>query len=98
MTSLSLAGALLALFGVIALILLARRAALLLPMARLPGLIGGAGQAGPLRIEQALPLDPRRRLLLVRAGARRVLLLTGGPRDLVVGWLDAPSENPEPPP
>lgn len=89
----SLSVALLALLGVVALILLARRAALLLP--RLTGLPGGGG---PLRLEQAIPLDTRRRLLLVRCGARRVLLLTGGTRDVVVGWLDPASENPEPPP
>ena len=82
--------ALLALLGVVALILLARRLALLLP--RLSGLPGGDG---PLRLEQAIPLDTSRRLLLVRCGARRVLLLTGGAQDVVVGWLDPASENPE---
>jgi flagellar protein FliO/FliZ len=95
MTPASLVGALLALLGVIGLILLARRAALLLPTLRLGGLGGAVGAAGPLGLEQAIALDARRRLLLVRAGARRVLLLTGGPQDVVVGWLDAPSENPE---
>ncbi len=86
---------LLALLGVVALILLARRAALLLPgLTSLPARAGG----GPLRLEQAIPLDTRRRLLLVRCGTRRVLLLTGGTRDVVVGWLDPDSENPELPP
>lgn len=83
---------LLALAGVIGLILLARRAAVLLP-----GLIPPAGAAGPLRLEQALALDARRRLLLVRCGPRRLLLLTGGAQDQVVGWLDPP-DSPEPPP
>jgi flagellar protein FliO/FliZ len=96
MTPGSLLFALLALSGVVALILLARRAALLMPrLARLPGTAGGGG---PLRLEHSIPLDVRRRLLLVRCGPRRVLLLTGGAQDLVVGWLDPPSENPEPPP
>ena len=40
---------------------------------------------------------PRRRLLLVHCGERRVLLLTGGAQDVVVGWLDPPTENPEVP-
>ena len=93
MTPTSLLAALLALLGVVGLILLARRAAVLLPgLARLPG------AAGPLRLEQALALDARRRLLLVRCGGKKVLLLTGGGQDLVVGWLDPAAENPEPPP
>jgi flagellar protein FliO/FliZ len=95
MTPTSVATALLALAGVVGLILLTRRAALLMPSLRLPGLPGAADRAGPLRLEQTIPLDARRRLLLVRCGGRRVLLLTGGPQDVVVGWLDAPSENPE---
>jgi flagellar protein FliO/FliZ len=85
-----LAVAILALLGVVALILLARRAAL-----RLPGLTSGAARAGPLQVEQTLALDARRRLLLVRCGARQLLLLTGGSQDIVVGWLDAPSDQPE---
>lgn len=86
--------ALLALLGVLALILLARRAVL-----SLPGLAGRLPRAGgPLGIEQALALDSRRRLLLIRCGPRRLLLLTGGSQDLVVGWLDPATENPELPP
>jgi len=103
MTPTSLATALLALLGVVGLILLTRRAAMLLPTLRLPGLpngmiggmVGGVIAGGPLRLEQTIALDARRRLLLVRCGGRRVLLMTGGPQDAVVGWLDAPSENPE---
>jgi hypothetical protein len=107
MTPTSLATALLALLGVVGLILLTRRAAMLLPTLRLPGLpsgmiggmiggmVGGVVAGGPLRLEQTIALDARRRLLLVRCGGRRVLLMTGGPQDAVVGWLDAPSENPE---
>jgi flagellar protein FliO/FliZ len=93
MTATDLPLAVLALLGVVGLILLARRAALLLP--RLPG---ATARAGPLRLEQTLALDTRRRLLLVRCGPRTVLLLTGGGQDVVVGWLDTPTENPEPPP
>jgi flagellar protein FliO/FliZ len=97
MTPQSLLITLLALLGVVGLILLTRRAALLLPrLARLPG------AAGPLRLEQTLALDTRRRLLLVQCGAEKVLLLTGGPQDVVVGWPNTAGatlkENPEPPP
>lgn len=45
---------------------------------------GAKGRA--LALEESLALDQRRRLLLVRCEAGRVLLLTGG-TDLVVGWL-----------
>jgi flagellar protein FliO/FliZ len=79
--------AVLALGGVVALILLARLAALRFGLA--PAL-RGPPRGGPLALEQVLPLDPRRRLLLVRCGDKRVLLLTGGGRDCVIGWLDAP--------
>jgi flagellar protein FliO/FliZ len=34
-----------------------------------------------------LALDSGRRLHLVRCEGRDVLLLTGGPQDVVVGWL-----------
>ena len=41
-----------------------------------------------LPVQDVLALDPRRRLHLVRCDERRVLLLTGGAQDVVVGWLD----------
>ncbi len=43
-----------------------------------------------LALVESLALDPRRRLTLVRCDGRRLLLLTGGERDVVVGWIDAP--------
>ena len=43
--------------------------------------------AGRLRMEAALALDARRRLVIVRCDGRALLLLTGGPQDQVVGWL-----------
>ena len=68
-----------ALAGVVALILLA---------ARLARRGGFAPQGtGRLRVEESLPLDTRRRLVLVRCDRRAVLLLTGGAQDQVVGWL-----------
>ena len=43
---------------------------------------------GRLAVIQSLALDPRRRLLLVRCDGRDLLLLTGGPQDMPLGWLD----------
>ena len=39
-----------------------------------------------LRTLEVLPLDPRRRLVLVQCDDRCLVLLTG-PQDQVVGWL-----------
>ena len=56
----------------------------------------GAGRAGRfLAVEETLTLDQRRRLLLVRCAEGRVVLLTGGGADLVVGWLP-PDQRPMP--
>lgn len=41
-----------------------------------------------LRVTETIALDSRRRLHLVQHGPRAVLLLTGGERDLVVGWVE----------
>jgi len=35
-----------------------------------------------------IALDSRRRLYLIECQGRRVLLLTGGGQDVVVGWPD----------
>jgi flagellar protein FliO/FliZ len=89
--------ALLALAAVLALILLLRRVMLAFPRAF--GALAPAAaapDAGRLRlgVEQTIALGPRRRLVLVRCGSRRVLLLTGGAQDVVVGWLQPESEDP----
>jgi flagellar protein FliO/FliZ len=74
--------ALFALMAVIALVLLAQRAA------RWGGLaVPRAG--GRLAVVEAVTLDGRRRLSLVRCDQRHLLVLTGGAPDLVVGWLEA---------
>jgi flagellar protein FliO/FliZ len=49
-----------------------------------------------LVVQDALALDARRRLTLVRCDGRSVLLLTGGPQDLVVGWMNEPGKPAEP--
>ena len=43
--------------------------------------------AGQLAVRDVLILDPRRRLHLIRCEGRTALLMTGGPQDIVVGWL-----------
>ncbi len=90
MTASAAIGALAALSGVIALVFAARRLVLVLPRRLLP-----AGIAAPrdavLALEQVLALDARRRLVLVRCDGRRLLLLTGGTQDLVLGWLEPPA-------
>ncbi len=52
----------------------------------------GASRAGAtsdrlLRVEEVCAIDPRRRLVLVRCDNQRVLLLTGGPADMVVAAM-----------
>lgn len=74
-----------ALILVLAMILLAQRAL---------GLAGFAPRAttgGRLAVVEAIALDPRRRLTLVRCDDRYVVLLTGGAQDAVVGWIAPPS-------
>lgn len=81
-----------ALAAVIGLLLLARRALVLLPPALAPRALPLRG--GALTLEQVLALDTRRRLVLVRCDQRRLLLLTGGTQDVPLGWLDAPTAPP----
>jgi flagellar protein FliO/FliZ len=84
--SASLPGIVAALLAVLALAVLVGRA---LRGTRLGGGVPGRRP----RIAESLALDPRRRLLLVACDDRHLLLLTGGPADLVVGWL-APTPAP----
>lgn len=75
-------GALAALALVITLVLLAQRAA------RWGGLAPRG--TGRLAIVEAVAIDPRRRLCLVRCDQRHLLLVTGGAQDVVVGWIEDP--------
>ena len=70
-----------ALVIVLALVWLGARAA------RLTGLAPRPTGTRILALQDAIALDSRRRLLVVRCGARDVVLLTGGAQDLVVGWM-----------
>ncbi len=74
---------LLALAAVLGLIVFAMRAV------RFGGLGAGLPRDAQARlaVRDVLVLDPRRRLHLVRCDGRTALLLTGGPQDIVVGWL-----------
>lgn len=49
------------------------------------------GRPRRLAVHEVLPLDPKRRLVLVRCDGRDLLLLTGGEADLPLGWLPAPA-------
>ena len=70
-----------ALAAVVAMILLARFGT------RLAGVRPRRGLDRDLSLEATLALDPRRRLSLIRCEGRRLLLLTGGSGDLLLGWL-----------
>jgi flagellar protein FliO/FliZ len=83
----SLLTAIAALVLVLALVWLGARAA------RFAGLAPRPTGARSLMLRDALALDSRRRLLVVRCGARDVVLLTGGAQDLVVGWLPRQSSE-----
>jgi flagellar protein FliO/FliZ len=54
---------------------------------RAAGVARGGGRR--LAVEEAIALDGRRRLVLVRCDGRPLLLLTGGAQDTVIGWLPA---------
>ena len=45
-----------------------------------------------LAVQEVLPLDPKRRLVLVRCDGRDLLLLTGGAGEVSLGWLPAAGE------
>lgn len=86
----TLAAAATALVGVLVLVLLAGR------LARFSGLAPRIAPRGrDLAVDEVLSLDGRRRLAIVRCGGRRVLLLTGGPQDVVVGWLSRDPADPD---
>jgi flagellar protein FliO/FliZ len=70
-----------ALVTVLALIVFAAK------LAHRGGLIARPAAERELALQETISLDSRRRLYLVRCGERHALLLTGGPQDVVVGWL-----------
>ncbi|MCA3360072.1 MAG: flagellar biosynthetic protein FliO [Roseomonas sp.] len=70
---------------------------LILLLARLLRATGLAPQTSGqrLKLQETLALDARRRVIILRCDGREVLLLTGGPQDLCLGWL--PPKNEESP-
>jgi flagellar protein FliO/FliZ len=68
------------LVAVLALIWLAGRAA------RFGGLARRPASGRLLSVQDVIALDSRRRLYLIECQDKRVLLLTGGGQDVVVGW------------
>ncbi len=46
-----------------------------------------AAANGLLAVEEQLAIDQRRRIVVLRVGERRVLLLVGGGSDSNLGWL-----------
>ena len=74
-----------ALAFVIALLAISHRIATRFKLAQ--RIIGKPDDKKALVVEHSLALDARRRLLLIRWEGRQLLLLTGGPQDLLVGWL-----------
>jgi flagellar protein FliO/FliZ len=81
--------ALAALAAVLALIWVAQRAARLGGFAPRPHAPGRR-----LAVQEAIAIDPRRRLHLIRCDGRQVLVMTGGAQDVVLGWLPAPGTEP----
>ncbi len=63
-------------------------------MARFGGLARRPRAGSLLAVEDVLVLDARRRLHLITCGERRLLLLTGGAQDVVVGWLEPGARQP----
>jgi flagellar protein FliO/FliZ len=64
-------------------------AGLVLTLRGLRAAQNGRAAARRVAVEEALALDSRRRIVLLRCDGRLLLLLTGGPADLVLGWLPA---------
>ena len=68
---------------------------LILVLARLLRASGLAPQTKGqrLKVQEVLAVDARRRLLILRCDGREVLLMTGGPQDLCLGWLPSKDEE-----
>ena len=50
------------------------------------------GGAGRMRVAEILALDPRRRVHMIECDGHAVLVLTGGPHDVALGWLPPTEE------
>lgn len=54
---------------------------------RVRGLAPASRTQRLLVLQETIALDPRRRIHLVACDGKRIVLLTGGPQDLLIGWL-----------
>jgi len=75
----------LALAAVVGMIVLTRYATRIVPR-----LARNDPAGAVLRLEASLALDQKRRVCLVNCEGRRVLLLTGGTSDVMLGWMPGP--------
>ena len=80
-----------ALAAVLGLVLLAARIAGATSLGR--SALPARGRARRLSVQESLPVDRNRRLVIVRCDGRDLLLVTGGPTDLMVGWLANPQDS-----
>jgi len=81
------ASAVMALVAIVAMLLLLRAGALCTPFGRRQ-----LARSDALHVEASIPIDGnRRRVSLIRVKGRALLVMTGGPNDLCLGWLDQPA-------
>jgi hypothetical protein len=69
-----------------------------LPLWRARGISGQriSSNSTTLTIESVTSIAPRRQAIVLRYGEHRLAVLTGGPRDISLGWLPPPSSSPLP--
>ena len=74
--------------------LVALGAVVLLAAVALRATMGATKPGGRRRlaVQEVLPLDPKRRLVLVRCDGRDLLLLMGGAGEVPIGWLPVPDD------
>ena len=63
---------------------------LLARLARRTGLAASANPQGRLGLQASLPLDAKRRVMVLRVDAREVLLVAGPQGETLLGWLPPP--------
>lgn len=63
---------------------------LLARLARRTGLAAAANPQGRLGLQASLPLDAKRRVMVLRVDGREVLLVAGPQGETLLGWLPPP--------
>jgi len=51
------------------------------------GMPAGGRKSRRIEVKDVIAVDARRRILIARCDGREVLLLIGGPTDVLLGWL-----------